>query len=739
MVEDLNIAPWEILAITFTNKAAIEMRERIATLIGPQAKAMWISTFHKCCGKILRKNAETIGFTEHYTIYDIDDQKRLMKQIMADLAIDDKRYQQRSIANAISTAKNELLFPEDFARDAGSELQKQAARVYIEYQKRLKSANALDFDDMLTLAYKLLNENVDVRQAYQSRFRYLLVDEYQDTNHAQYEICKLLVGEEKNIMVVGDDDQSVYSWRGADIQNILDFEHDYPGCKTIKLEENYRSTGNILQAANAVIANNKKRKAKKLFTNGDAGELVGVYYASDERDEGRWIAGEIEKSLRKGEISGYSDVAILYRTNAQSRTLEDMMLRSGIPYRIVGSTKFFERKEIRDVMAYLMLVCNNNDDVAFERIINVPKRGVGKTTLDKIRIEAQATGCSELLAAQSLLASGEVRVSTKKTVFEFTKFIEEAQNYSGELKDVVEMIIDRSGMIKELEEQNGDEAKMRIENIKEFLSVVQEFSESHESDVTEYEAPSANDDLNNEPSQEVQGADLASFIEWVRLRTDMDSVVDTEQMVTLMTCHSAKGLEFAHVYVAGLEEGIFPHMSANVDEGELEEERRLAYVAITRAKKKLVLCHAQTRRLYGTTDANPPSRFLREIPSELRENIGIGSAGFEGSGWEKRGSRRGIAGSGTSYQRGTVSNISSSSRSRNNAHFKFDPEIGTPRNSFEGNKKPSAGFALNDLVEHKTFGRGRVVNVDNDRISIKFDDTGRTKLFLVGYAPIVKL
>ncbi|MDO4841927.1 MAG: UvrD-helicase domain-containing protein, partial [Phoenicibacter congonensis] len=659
MLEDLNVPPWEILAITFTNKAAHEMHDRLIDLVGPVARGMWVSTFHKCCGRIIRANAELLGFTENYTIYDTDDQKRLVKAILSDFNYEEKRFPAKSVLGLISAAKNNLEFPEDFATFAGNPLEKTTAEVYAEYQKRLKNANALDFDDMLLYAYVLLRDHEPVRRAYQNRFRYILVDEYQDTNRVQYEICKLLAAAHKNLMVVGDDDQSIYSWRGADITNILDFEKDYENCKVVKLEENYRSTGNILNAANQVIAKNVKRKQKKLYTSGEDGELIGIYFASDERDEGRWIAGEIDKSIRKKEIATHDEVAVLYRTNAQSRVLEDMFLRCGVPYRIVGGTKFFERKEIRDAMAYLTLVVNNTDDVAFERIVNVPKRGIGNSTIEKIRQEAASLQCCELVAAESLVASGFLRPAVSKSLGEFVQFIKDASNYKGELKNVVDNIIAKSGLIEELEAQQTDDARDRIENLKELLSVVEEFSESRDTQEEQYVAPTAEGDGEGEVALAKPGAELPDFIEWVRLRTDLDAEAAGEHCVTLMTIHAAKGLEFSHVYVAGMEEGIFPNMTMGKDDDDLEEERRLAYVAITRAKKRLILTHAQQRRLYGMTDQNPASRFLTDIPSELRENLGIGSSGFEGSGWEKRGSRRGISGSGTSYYNsGRVSNIS---------------------------------------------------------------------------------
>ena len=753
MIENKGVEPWEILAITFTNKAANEMKERLSSLIGTISRGMWVSTFHKCCGRIIRANAKLIGFTENFTIYDSQDQKRLIKAIFSDLALDDRRYQPNAILNIISNAKNDCIYAEGFGSFATTPLERTAAIVYVEYQKRLKAANALDFDDMLLHAYTLLKDFPEVKAAYQDRFHYILVDEYQDTNHVQYEICKMLADKHKNIMVVGDDDQSIYSWRGADVQNILDFERDYKNCTTIKLEENYRSTKNILEAANAVIAKNKKRKQKHLFSNGDVGEKVGVYYANDERDEGRWIASEIDKALKKGELSSLNEVAILYRTNAQSRTLEDMMLRSGIPYRIVGGQKFFDRKEIRDVMAYLSLITNNDDDVSFERIINTPKRGIGPSTIERIRTQAAYLSTSELVAAESLIGSGELRPKVKQQLIKFITLIRDAKSYGGTLKDIINLIISNCGITAELEEQRTDEARERIGNIEELLTVVEEFSEKNLEEDLAFEAPSPGEEQGERVSPELTTATegLPAFIEWVRLRTDLDSLDESGAAVTLMTCHASKGLEFEQVYLTGMEEGLFPSLRFDSDEDKIEEERRLAYVSFTRAKKRLVLIHTQSRRLYGTRESSPASRFLTDIPPNLRENLGIGSSGFEGTGFEKRGSRRGIAGSATEFfNSGRVSTISSSStnrRKKNSTPISFEGEVScSSEPEIPGYQQISTGslsdpkhFNINDLVEHKVFGRGIVVDLKEDRISILFEKTGQTKQLLVDYAPIVKI
>ena len=739
LIDDMHVAPWEILAITFTNKAAAEMRERLGGLVGPRSRGMWVSTFHSMCVRILRADAERMGFTRNFTIYDTDDQKRLYKEIMSELDIDPKRFPANALMNRISTAKNELIVPGDFAKQASDPVGKVAARVYERLQQRLKAANAFDFDDLLLYAYLLLKHHEDVLAAYQDRFRYIMVDEYQDTNHAQYAICGLLAAKHHNIMVVGDDDQSIYSWRGADIRNILEFEQDYPDANTVKLEQNYRSVGNVLAAANAVIANNQHRKAKKLFTDAEDGDKIQVYMASDERDEGRWIAGEIEK--RHGAGMSYNQIAVFYRTNAQSRMLEDMLLRAGVPYRIVGGTRFFDRAEIRDVMAYLTLVVNPADDIAAKRIINVPRRGIGKTTIERIEQFAIEMDMPFLEAAELAIVDPELRASTRKAVAEFVGLLKDAQSYGGELRNVVQAIIDKSGLIASLEAENTDEARGRIENIQEFLSVVNEFSETHTEDDAEFEAPTveAEGDAQVEgegkpPVRVLRGNSLADFIEWVRLRTDLDTMAEDGRAVTLMTVHSSKGLEFDCVFVAGMEETLFPHMNSVNDPAGIEEERRLAYVAITRARKKLYLTCASQRQIFGQTSANPVSRFVHEIPSELRQTTGLGSAGFSGTGWEKRGSRRGISGSGSEAGGGRVFGRSSASGSRGRDDVRGHA-------SRDAGKKAAAKmtFAAGDMVDHKTFGRGKVTKVDGDTLYVKFAKTGQTKKLLKDYAPIVKI
>lgn len=758
LVEDLDVAPWQIMAITFTNKAAAEMRERLGSLIGPHARGMWVSTFHSMCVRILRSDCELLGFQQGFTILDDDDQKRMVKQIMSELNIDERRYPERALRNRISALKNDLVTAEAYQDKADDPMAKTVARVYLRLQERAKSQNAMDFDDLLLYAYLLFKYHPDVLRAYQERFRYLLVDEYQDTNHAQYVLTQQLAALHKNIMVVGDDDQSIYSWRGADLRNILSFEGDYPQAHVVKLEQNYRSTGNILAAANAVIANNTTRKAKKLFTTSESGDLIQVYTASDERDEGRWIAGEIEKLHGMQNVS-YNQMAVFYRTNAQSRMLEDMLMRAGVPYRLFGGTRFFDRAEIRDVMAYLNLVVNPANNIAAQRIINVPRRGIGKTTVERIQYVARENGCTFLQAAELCTIDPDIRAATRKAIAQFVGIINEAQTYSGDLRRVVEAIIDSSGIIKAYRAERTEEADARIENIEELLGVVDEFIESHDETEALYEAPTvaldadvqadpgslgallgaangggAPSDESQPPIKTFQGDSLSDFVEWVTLRTDMDTMGDEDNAVTMMTIHSSKGLEFDVVFVAGMEETLFPHGNSSHDPSGLEEERRLAYVAITRARKKLYLTNAFTRKIFGQSQSNPRSRFIGEIPGTLRNASGMGSSGFSGSGWEKRGSRRGISGSGHEAGGGRVFGTSSASGSRNRT------VTGGARKADTG-KKAAANmtFAVGDTVDHKVFGRGKVIGVDGDTLQVRFKRTGQTKKLLKDYAPIVKV
>ena len=830
MLGDLGVKPWQVLAITFTNKAAAEMRDRLAALIPTGTRGMWVCTFHAMCVRMLREDADLLGYTGQFTIYDDDDSKRLVRDIMQSLGIEQKQFPINMIRSKISTAKNAMIGPEDMLKSADSPNDKKAAQVYLELERRLRAANAMDFDDLLVRALELLRNHPDVLEKYQERFRYISVDEYQDTNHVQYEIANLLAAKYQNLMVVGDDDQSIYSWRGADITNILDFEKDFPACKTVKLEQNYRSTGHILNAANAVVRHNSQRKEKKLFTAAGDGEKIQAYQASDERDEGRWIAGEIEKLHVKG--VSYDDVAVFYRTNAQSRTLEDMFLRAGVPYKIVGGTRFFDRAEIRDVMAYLKMIVNPADEMSVKRVVNTPRRGIGSTSIQKIEMLARENRCSffqacEIACAETSMFSSKVR----NGLASFVSIVREGRRMEGELKDVVEMIVDKTGLLQAFRAEGTMESESRAENIQEFLGVAAEFEETHDDiegtlesleelraagveDVPEFgvgagagvgaagagsgagvgvAAGAAGAGVGAVRAGEVERTygplackALPALMEWLALRSDLDSLAGDTHAITMMTVHSAKGLEFPAVFVAGLEEGIFPHVAGfgggDNDAGKLEEERRLAYVAITRARKRLFLTYAATRRTYGSTQANPRSRFVNEIPAEDIEFSGIGSAGFEGTGWEKRGDRHGTFGSGMgsdmyggrvfgSHTRSTGGSDSSRGSSFDDfvgrgtygteRHHGISPNAGrlaepstfgsTPRKQVRGAAvsptverkidaaKAAESFAAGDKIRHKTFGTGEVISVSGDMIEVRFEKSGQTKKLMKGFAPIVKL
>ncbi len=753
MIADEGVRPWQVLAITFTNKAAAEMRERLNALLPGGTRGMWVCTFHAMCVRMLREDGEALGYRPNFSIYDDDDSKRLVRAIMSELDIDTKQAPLPGVRSLISQAKNALVGPDEMEAQATSPLQRAAARVYRVLQRRLERANAMDFDDLLVKAYELLSKHPDVLERYQERFRQISVDEYQDTNHVQYQITNLLAARYQNLMVVGDDDQSIYSWRGADIRNILAFRKDYPTATVVKLEQNYRSSGHILEAANAVVAHNARREAKRLFTDAGDGELIEVFQAADERDEGRWIGSEIERLHDRG--TRYDAIAVFYRTNAQSRILEDMFLRAGVPYRIVGGTRFFDRAEIRDVMAYLKLVVNPDDDVSAERVVNTPRRGVGTTSIAKIRAYAAEYGLSFFSAAQACIAEpGLMGAKARAGLAEFCGAVEAGRHLDGELSKVVEAIVDRAGLIRAYEAENTVEADARIENIREFFGVAQEFDETH-TNVTEtleslrqlreagalegggvLSAPAA-------PEAElpqVAAEKLPALMEWLALRSDLDALAGQSSAITMMTIHSAKGLEFPVVFVAGMEEGLFPHRAHEGEGASIEEERRLAYVAITRAEKRLYLTYATTRRMFGSVQANPPSRFLLEIPREHLHSTGIGSQGLSGVGWEKRGDRHGTYGSGRGSEVyggrvfGSRTRSTGGSRERGSASVPTRPEPVKPVA-----KKASETFATGDQVAHKTFGPGVVRSVQGDTIEVYFTRTGKTKKLLKGFAPLVRI
>ncbi len=595
LIGEKGAKPWDIIAITFTNKAANEMKERITNLVGDIAKDIWMGTFHSICVRILRRFIDRIGFDSSFIIFDTSDQKTLIKNCLKDLAIDDKMFTDRSVLSEISNAKNEMLEPEQYRIRANGDFRKEKiATVYELYQKRLKENNAIDFDDIINYTIKIMMENPDILEYYSNKFKYVLVDEYQDTNKAQFTLITLLASRNGNITVVGDNDQGIYSFRGADISNILNFERDFPGTKIIKLEQNYRCTGNILKAANSVIKNNEVKYKKELWTQNEEGNLPHVYQADNEYDEGAYIVEQIEH-LKREEYYKYSDFTVLYRMNTQSRAIEDIFRRENIPYKIIGGLKFYERKEIKDLIAYLRLIQNSSDNLSLKRIINEPKRGIGKTSLDKVEQLAIASETSmyEIIKKADEYGLNRVFLNSR----EFINNIEELKEQKDKLtiSELIKSTLKKSGYTKALEQENTIEAENRIANLEEFLTVAIEFEE------------------------EFAENSLSEFLEGITLSSDLDNMEETEEMVTLMTLHSAKGLEFPVVFLVGMEEGIFPGHQAMMEPTELEEERRLCYVGITRAKENLFLTCSKQRTIFGSTSYNPVSRFLQEIPEELLE------------------------------------------------------------------------------------------------------------------------
>jgi DNA helicase-2/ATP-dependent DNA helicase PcrA len=700
LVGDAGVPPHAILAITFTNKAAEEMRARLGELVGSTSRAMWVMTFHAFCVRVLRRDAGVLGYSPSFTIYDEDDRKRMLASVLTSLDIDLKRFPPSTFVSRISGAKNELVSAAEFAERAVSAPEKLAARVYTEYEKRLRDANAMDFDDLLVGAVRLFESDPDVLERWRGRFSHILVDEYQDTNKAQYVLVNMLAATHRNLMVVGDDDQSVYSWRGADIRNILDFERDYPEALVVKLEQNYRSTQTILAAANYVVANNADRKPKTLWTANAAGEAITRYLASDERDEARFVADEIERLLA-AEHRSYADFAVFYRTNAQSRVLEDQFLRAGVPYQIVGGTRFFERAEIRDVIAYLRGVVNPADPVSLKRIINQPKRGIGLTTVGVLEEAAAREGITLSEAVARAGESDWLSSGPRAKVAAFAALLAQMLDVEADgMRERVERTIELSGLIPALEAERTDEARGRIENIREFLGVVDEFDAAH------------------------PDAEFDDFLEWIALRTDLDSLVEGERTVTLMTLHTAKGLEFPVVFVVGMEDGLFPHANSMFEPKGLEEERRLAYVGITRAQERLYLTHAYQRTLYGASQYNPPSVFLGEIPEEHMRVEGVGSLGVD----------RAATVRGNRYRRtGRREPVQAAAQGDDGRIFGG----GTPR---AGAAAVAAEvYAVGDKVEHRTFGKGKVTAAAGDRVTIRFGGEVGSKTLLVGFAPLRKL
>ncbi|MDO4608208.1 MAG: UvrD-helicase domain-containing protein [Clostridia bacterium] len=695
--------PWQILAITFTNKAANELKERIALKLGERANDIWAGTFHSICGKILRMNADRIGFSSHFTVYDTDDQKRLIKSIMKDNGVDEKMLPPRAILSYISSAKDSLITPAEYKETAGIDYRMQTvAKLYEIYQNRLKSADAMDFDDMINHTVTLLQENDDILEYYGNKFKYIMVDEYQDTNHAQYELVRLLAQVHGNICVVGDDDQSIYRFRGATIENILNFEDDYENAKTIRLEQNYRSVGNILNAANAVIANNLGRKGKMLWTDKGDGELINLYTAADERDEARYVTDKILDSVRAG--ARFSDHAVLYRMNAQSAAIENVFARSGVSYRVIGGMRFYERKEIRDVLAYLNLINNLNDDIRLRRIINEPKRGIGETTLNHATDIARQLNLSLFETLDSADQFSPLSRATAK-LKEFCNMIKELAAQVDILppSELLSLVLEKSGYRVSLMSDSDPKNADRLANVDEFVNTVKQ-----------YELES------DEPS-------LSAFLEEIALVSDIDSLNDSDDKVTLMTIHSAKGLEFNKVYLVGLEEGVFPgNQSIYGGESEIEEERRLMYVAITRARRELTVTNAVTRMVFGSTGRNLPSRFLKEIPDEfcnISAKIPVGEFG-KSYGYKANIGERSFGGG---YPKPTSKNYSGSL------------SFGTASAARKAEAAPGGIYSAGQRVEHKTFGEGLILSMTpmgNDTLlEIAFDSVG-TKKLMAAYAKL---
>ncbi|OIK16441.1 ATP-dependent DNA helicase PcrA [Bacillus sp. MUM 116] len=700
LIVEKRVNPYNILAITFTNKAAREMKERIGKTMGGAAEEIWISTFHSMCVRILRRDIDRIGFNRNFTILDTTDQQSVIKGILKDKNIDPKKFDPRAILGAISSAKNELIEPEEYGKTAGGYYEQVVSEVYEEYQKRLRKNQALDFDDLIMMTIQLFRRVPDVLEYYQRKFQYIHVDEYQDTNKAQYLLVKLLAMRFKNLCVVGDSDQSIYRWRGADIANILSFEKDYPNTTVILLEQNYRSTKRILLAANKVIENNFNRKAKNLWTENPEGNKLVYYRADSEQGEAQFVAGKIKELTRDGKHT-LADIAILYRTNAQSRVMEEVLLKSNIEYSIVGGTKFYDRKEIKDMLAYLRLISNPDDDISLRRIINVPKRGIGSSSVDKIADFAAMHDLSIYQALDSIELMG-LSPKITKSAREFRDFI---RNYTQmqeflSVTELVEEILEKSGYREMLKAEKSLEAQSRLENLDELLSVTKNFEEVSE-DKT-----------------------LVAFLTDLALVADIDSMdeeVEKADSIVLMTLHSAKGLEFPVVFLIGMEEGVFPHSRSLMEEAEMEEERRLAYVGITRAEQSLFLTNAQMRTLFGRTSMNPASRFIKEIPEELLEDAGP-KAG-KSTPFGSRGSSFAGSGSGSGF----------------GAPVTRKPVMRPVAATTGGDQ---AGWKVGDKAEHGKWGIGTVVSVKGEgegtELDIAFPSPTGIKRLLAKFAPIKK-
>ena len=715
LMAEKNIKPWNILAITFTNKAANEMKQRVENLVGEAAKDMWIGTFHSICVRILRKTIDRIGFDSSFLIFDTSDQKTLIKECMKTLKIDDKMFTDKSVLAEISNGKNEMLEPKAYmVKYAGDFRREKIGEIYELYQKRLKENNAIDFDDIINFTIKILTENPDILEYYSEKFKYILVDEYQDTNKAQFTLVTILASRYGNITVVGDNDQGIYSFRGADISNILNFEKDYPGTKIIKLEQNYRCTGNILNAANAVIKHNENKYEKKLWTQNDEGELPTIHRADDEYDEGRYIVEQINH-LKREEYFKNSDFVILYRMNSQSRAIEEILRREDIPYKIVGGLKFYERKEIKDIISYLRLIYNPSDNISLKRVINEPKRGIGKTSVDNVQEISENTGTSMFEIIKNAEQYGLNRLKANSQ--EFINLIEEMRSKINDLSisEIIKETLNKSGYVKALEAEDTTEAESRIQNLEEFLTVAIEFEE-----------------------QEAENS-LADFLEGITLSSDIDGMEETEDSVTLMTLHSAKGLEFNTVFLVGMEEGIFPGYKSIGEPKELEEERRLFYVGITRAKRYLYLTCSRKRTIFGSTSYNAISRFVNEIPKDLlngyKETFEEKEESFKDSSykWEYGSNSNKV----NTYklEENTEKSYAQKNPSLSNSGYQFRTAESF-LNSIN-NKKQNSGVDISKYKEgqrvyHKKFGEGTINKIEPEgedyKIEICFDKAGTKRL-----------
>lgn len=708
LIEEKGVNPWNILAITFTNKAAEEMRQRVDSLVGIGAESIWVSTFHSMCVRILRRYIDRLGYDNRFTIYDTDDQKTLMKEVCRKTDIDTKRFKERMLLSVISSAKNEMILPEEFELNAGEDfVQLKIAKVYKEYEAQMRANNALDFDDLLVKTVQLLETQPDVRENYQERFRYIMVDEYQDTNTVQFRLVSLLAGKYRNLCVVGDDDQSIYKFRGANIRNILDFEKEFSDAKVIKLEQNYRSVGNVLEVANSVIRNNKGRKEKTLWTDNEKGEKIRLRQFDTAYDEAQFIAEDIKDETAQG--ANYSDHAVLYRTNAQSRLLEEKFVAMNIPYKIVGGINFYSRREIKDVLSYLKTIDNGKDDLAVRRIINVPKRGIGLTTINRIQESAAARGIGfyDALSAPDLIP-GIGRSASK--LDSFAALIEYFKGRSEEsgVTDLLTEVIEKTGYTESLEADDPEELEARVQNIDELVSKAAVYEESCS-------------DRGERPT-------LSGFLEEVALVADIDSVAEDRDYVILMTLHSAKGLEFPHVYLAGMEDGLFPsYMSISGDDPEeLEEERRLCYVGVTRAEEKLTLTCARMRLVRGERQYNSMSRFIKEMPSALIDT-GKREGGFSQN--VSLGEKRTYSSEVSGYKR--------SAYAQKPAFAAIQKGSGLMAKKSEG-----LSYGVGDRVRHVKFGDGTVTEIKEGgrdyEVTVQFDTAGVRKMFAL-FAKLIKI